>query len=68
MKIKDLNGQEITVTDLNAAIAQARSFKEYRHNPPEPIADSRQQAYWIDIYNKLIALQNKSGDTTQNKQ
>lgn len=47
MKIKDLNGQEITVTDLNAAIAQARSFKEYRHNPPEPIADSRQQAYCI---------------------
>jgi len=62
MKITDLNGQEITVTDLKAAIVQAKMFKAYRHEPPEPIADNRQQVYWTDIYNKLIALQNKSGD------
>lgn len=30
MKIKDLNGKEITVTDLNAAIVQAEMFKAYR--------------------------------------
>lgn len=62
MKITDLNGQEITVTDLNAAIAQAADFKDCRHDPPEPIADSRQQTYWTDIYHKLIQLQKKHSD------
>ena len=59
MKITDLNGQEITVTDLNAAIAQAADFKDCRHDSPEPVADSRQQAYWTDIYKKLIHLQKR---------
>jgi len=62
MKITDLNGQEITVTDLKAAIAQAAAYKEYQHEPPVPIADKRQQAYWTDIYNKLIQLQKQHSD------
>ena len=59
MKIMDLNGEQIEVTDLTAAIEQAAYFKNCYHIPPQPIADSRQQAYWSDIYNKLIALQGK---------
>lgn len=56
MKITDINGQAIEVTDLDAAIEQAAYYKDCRHQPPEPVADSRQQAYWADIYEKLIRL------------
>lgn len=56
MKITDINGQAIEVTDLNAAIEQAAVYKDCHHEPPEPIADSRRQAYWTDIYEKLIQL------------
>ncbi|MGV3766777.1 MAG: hypothetical protein ACO1NW_11670 [Chitinophagaceae bacterium] len=60
MKITDITGQEITVTDLEAAIAQAKRFKGYRHEPPQPVSDSRQQAYWADLYRKLKQLQKQS--------
>lgn len=56
MKITDINGQAIEVTDLNAAIEQAAGYKDCHHEPPEPVADCRQQAYWTDIYEKLIQL------------
>ena len=59
MKITDKNGQEIEVTDLPAALAQAAFFKDCHHVPPEPVADKRQQAYWMDIYQKLIDLKNQ---------
>lgn len=57
MKITDLNGQEIKVTDLIAAIRQAETFKDYHHEPPRPEMDKSRQAYWTDIYNKLLNLQ-----------
>jgi hypothetical protein len=56
MKITDLNGQKIKVTDLIAAIRQAETFKDYHHEPPRPKMDKRRQAYWTDIYNKLMNL------------
>ena len=56
MKVTDMHGQAIEVTDLNAAIEQAAGYKDSHHDPPKPIADSRQQAYWTDIYEKLIQL------------
>jgi len=59
MKITDKNGQEIEVTDLAAALEQAAFFKDCHHVPPEPVADKRQQAYWMDIYQKLIVLKNQ---------
>lgn len=62
MKITDLNGQHIEVTDLTAALEQAAYFKDCYHEPPDPVADKRQQAYWTDIYNKLMALQTKSDE------
>lgn len=52
VKITDINGQAIEATDLNAAIEQAAVYKDCHHEPPEPIADSRRQAYWMDIYTK----------------
>jgi len=58
MKITDLNGFEITVTDLANAIQQAENFKDLHHNPPVP-SDRERQEYWNDIYNKLLELKSK---------
>lgn len=58
MKITDLNGQEITVTDLDKAIEQAELFKDMHHVPPVP-SDKERQQYWTDIYNKLLELKSK---------
>lgn len=57
MHIIDNKGLRIEVTDLNAAIRQARRFKGYRHNNnSDRKMDECQSAYWTDIYNKLIQL------------
>ena len=54
MKITDLNGEEITVTDLNKAIAQADSFRGLRHqDPAHENRDKYLHAYWHDVYEKL---------------
>ena len=48
MKITDLNGFEITVTDLDKAIEQAELFKDMHHAPPVPY-DKVRQKYWTDV-------------------
>lgn len=58
MKITDLNGFEITVTDLDKAIEQAELFKDMHHVPPVPY-DKVRQKYWTDIYKKLLELKSK---------
>ena len=58
MKITDLNGLEITVTDLDKAIQQAELFKDMHHVPPVPY-DKVRQEYWNDIYKKLLELKSK---------
>ncbi|MDR6919541.1 3-isopropylmalate dehydratase [Chryseobacterium sp. 2987] len=58
MKITDLNGFEITVTDLDKAIEQAELFKDLHHVPPVPY-DKVRQKYWTDVYNKLLQLKSK---------
>jgi hypothetical protein len=57
MKIRDIKGSFIEVTDLDQAIKQAKDFKDMKHED-ESFAefDKKQQAYWTDMYNKLIAL------------
>nr|WP_199156510.1 hypothetical protein [Pedobacter sp. ASV2] len=55
MTIQDINGQKMTVTNLEKAIEQARDFKDLTHDPPIP-TDADQQAYWQDIYEKLLML------------
>jgi hypothetical protein len=59
MKITDINDAEITVTDLNSALMQAREFVNLQHTDEEfKKLDEQQKAYWQDIVNKLEALQN----------
>ncbi len=57
MKIIDIHGKEITVTDLDLAIMQADDYRHYRHaDPAFKVFDERQQAYWEDVYQKLLRL------------
>ncbi len=51
MKIIDLDGKEITVTDLELAIMQADDYRHYRYADLSFIElDERLQAYWEDVY------------------
>ena len=55
MKIKDLHGKSIEVTNLDKAIQQAENFKEYAHEDQSFAEyDKKQKAYWTDIYDKLM--------------
>ncbi|NHA03309.1 hypothetical protein G7092_05870 [Mucilaginibacter sp. HC2] len=57
MKIIDLHGKEITVTDLNLAILQADDYRHYRHTDPTfSLLDEELRAYWEDVYQKLMLL------------
>ncbi len=61
MKILDLNGYLIEITDLTAALKQAEEFTSYRHvNRQFSQLDSKLNAYWKDMLNKLLALQDNS--------
>ena len=58
MKITDTDGKIITVENLQLALMQADDYRHYRHTDPGFSAfDDKQQAYWEDIYQKLLALQ-----------
>jgi hypothetical protein len=59
MKITDLNGFEIEVTNLNKAIKHAKNFKNLHHTPPLP-SDKERQDYWKDLYEKLLIVKSKS--------
>ncbi|MEO6849703.1 MAG: hypothetical protein ABI166_03705 [Mucilaginibacter sp.] len=60
MKIIDLEGKEITVTDLELAIMQADDYRHYRHiDPSFKQLDQGLQAYWEDVYQKLLGLRNE---------
>lgn len=57
MKITDLHGCEIEVTDLDKAIRITEEYKGYRHvNKNFSDFDKRQNAYWSDMYEKLTAI------------
>lgn len=57
MKIKDLGGKIITVENLQLALFQADDYRHYRHiDPGFAEFDARQQAYWEDVYQKLLTL------------
>lgn len=53
--ITDLKGCQIEVTDLDKAIEQTSFFKDCHHIPPVE-SDKERQAYWGDMYRKLITL------------
>ncbi|CAI9686744.1 hypothetical protein EAVNVH72_03475 [Elizabethkingia anophelis] len=57
MKITDLNGCEIEITDLKEAIKIAKRNTGYSHEDKSfSEFDKRQKAYWTDIYEKLTAI------------
>lgn len=62
MKITDLYGRKIEVTDLDKAIEQTDYFKDAHHIPPME-SDKERQKYWHDLYKKLVQLK-----STENKQ
>lgn len=59
--ITDLNGLRKEVTDLDKAIEQAAYFKDAHHVPPVE-SDKERQAYWRDIYEKLLQLKSKENE------
>ncbi|MGJ1416221.1 hypothetical protein [Sphingobacterium multivorum] len=57
MKVTDLNGYEIEVTDLKEAIRIAKRNTGYSHEDRSfSDFDKRQNAYWRDIHKKLTAI------------
>lgn len=57
MKVTDLNGCPIEVTDLDEAIRITAEYKEYEHISERfSEFDKRQKAYWADLYGKLTAI------------
>ncbi|SHM90572.1 hypothetical protein [Flavobacterium chilense] len=61
MKITDINGCQIEVTDLKEAILIAKRFTKYRHEDKSfSEFDKRQNAYWTDMYEKLTAIKEQS--------
>jgi hypothetical protein len=57
IQIEDKNGKNITVTNLTQAIEQADYFRNFAHTDKlfEKF-DKERQAYWQDLYEKLIAI------------
>ncbi|UOE50897.1 hypothetical protein MTO98_07375 [Mucilaginibacter sp. SMC90] len=70
MKITDLNGIEIEVTDLSLAIMQADDYRHYQlSGSANTDYNHPQQVYWEDIYLKLIIIaeQSERGADEQSK-
>ncbi|WP_281336228.1 hypothetical protein [Flavobacterium eburneipallidum] len=60
MKVSDLNGCLIEVTDLDEAIKVTTEYKEYEHEDKnDSDFDRRQKAYWTDMHQKLMELKKK---------
>ncbi|WP_156308923.1 hypothetical protein [Sphingobacterium endophyticum] len=69
MKITDLNGCSIEVTNLKEAIEMARQYKKYRHEDKSfSEFDKRQKAYWEDMHEKLKAIKKQVTITKIEKQ
>lgn len=50
----------MTIENLELAILQADDYRYYRHSDPTfNKLDEELQAYWEDVYQKLLRLKNK---------
>jgi len=57
MKVTDLNGCLIEVTNIDEAIGIASQYSKYRHEDKSfADFDARKKAYWIDMHEKLTAI------------
>ncbi len=60
MYLTDLNGKQIEITDLEAAIEQADDYRHWHHTDVAYAElDRRLQAYWQHIYEQILTLKNK---------
>jgi hypothetical protein len=67
MHVFDLDGKQVTVTDLEKAIEQASEFKQFRHEDASfKELDDRLNAYWSDLHDKLLALKNTQHPQEEN--
>jgi hypothetical protein len=58
MKITDINGSDLEIDNLQLAIMQADDYRHYEHlNPQNRQTDEQLKAYWDDVYQKLLTLQ-----------
>lgn len=66
MKVTDLNGCEINVTNLDEAIRTTVEYKEYEHiNDGFSELDKRLNRYWRDMYEKLLKLKSKQNEQSR---
>ena len=59
MQVTDLDGNILTVIDLEDAIKQADLCKGYAYENPNEFeckANLKAKAYWTDLHTKLLAL------------
>ena len=67
MKIKDLNGCTIEITNLNEAIQITRRYKRYEHeNKGFSKLDKELNRYWTDMYEKLLKIKSQKIKKTKN--
>lgn len=63
MKIVDNNGEVIEVENLDLALMQADDYRHYRYTDTAfAQLDERLQAYWQDVYQKLLLLKSKNDE------
>ena len=63
MKVTDLNGCQIEVTNLDEAIQITAEYREYEHiNDGFSELDKRLNKYWTDMYKKLLKLKSKQDE------
>lgn len=63
MKVTDLNGCLIVITNLDQAIQISADYRKYKHEDKSfSEFDQRQKAYWQDMYEKLKAIKEKSNN------
>ena len=66
--IRDLNGFQQEIDDLDTALETAAEYMDWHHeNPAYTEFDKKQQAYWVDIHQKLTAIKNKSRNENRKK-
>lgn len=57
MKVTDLNGYQIEVTDLDEAMLITAEYKGHRHKDKSfSELDKRLNSYWTDLHRKLSQL------------
>lgn len=66
IQIEDKNGKNIRVTNLTQAIEQADYFRNFAHTDKifEKF-DKERQAYWQDLYDKLIKINDLDVEQTK---